>query len=183
MKRQVRAMALVALLAVAAWLLMTNLGRSADDDKAVKDNIMKIADGVAKGGKVDEAKAADFAKKDVELEAVMHLFKPPAKKGVAALGPKGIELGLVDLSKKGSTKTEDVTKAAAVIQAIAAVAKGYKGKEPGSKNPGKWTQYSDEMQKAGKDLQDAADAKDNAKMKTAATNVINACTKCHEEFR
>jgi hypothetical protein len=179
MKRKVGAMAVVALLATGAWLLTASLGRSA----APKAGIEKLADAIAKTGKPNAKQAADIAKNN-DLDEVMGLFKPPKPGGKGGLPilPKGIESGLGGLAKKGTTKPADVAKAAAIIQAIAEVSKNYKSTS-GSKDPASWSKFAQDMQKAGKDLEAAAKAKNNARIKVAAGNIQAACNSCHEKFR
>lgn len=177
MKRPIRAMALAGLLAAAAWLLTTSLGRSAEP----KDGVEKLAKDIGDGGKPDAKKAADIAKNN-ELEDVMRLFKPVAKKGLNPLGPKGIELSLIDLAKNGKARpAAGAAKAADIIQAIAEVSKNYKA--AGAKDPAAWSKYAEDMQKASQDLRKAARANNAAQIKIAANNIQSACTNCHEKFR
>src|SRR4051794_26118450 len=113
------------LLALGIWLLAAPEGRSAEDEEEVKEAqqvIIKIADG---GGGDAKAQAAALAKK-VALENVMTAAFKPRSKGGLGVGPKakadGIELKIMNLSKRSLTKT-DLTNQAKDLERMAEVIK------------------------------------------------------------
>jgi hypothetical protein len=53
----------------------------------------------------------------------------------------------------------------------------------GEKDPKEWVKWCEDMEKYGKELAEAAKAKNADKVKTAATNLYSTCNNCHTIFR
>jgi hypothetical protein len=190
MSNRARTAAAAAALALGVWFVTAAESISADE----------------KGGKVGPYNAALIDLVDgkgtaaaiagkADLGDVMTAFKPRSKGGVGigatadAIKPDGIELKFIDLGKKKAIAKGDLTKqgdaiakAAGVTKAIADVTLLYADKE-GKKNPAKWKQYAESMQKAADDLAKAAKSGDAAGVKTAIGKVNASCNDCHADFR
>jgi cytochrome c556 len=175
--------------------LETRANLALEGADAAKVDVNKMVD------KLGDANFAQGVAKANGIEDVMHLFKPRNKGGFgigampppAAAGVKdSIELTIIDLSndKKGFTKefvgkySADLVKAAKQTQAIAEINTHYAPKEKkGAKDPAVWKQLTGEMKTGAGDLAKAAEAKDPAAVKAAATKLNASCVRCHEIFR
>src|SRR5947209_8444740 len=73
------------------WLA-TNPGHAADENKAIKADILKIADALEKKDASAAKQAAELAKKSgADLDIIMDLFKPRAKGGIGVGDNPGIK--------------------------------------------------------------------------------------------
>lgn len=183
-------------LALAAGMAVNlSKSRAADDDdeKAIQETVRKIAKSLA-DGKADEAKkdAAELAKKEKDLDAVMRMFKTK-KAGGLGFGPKaedGIEKKIESLAKKAlsaaAAKNEaaDLEKMAQNIAAMATVGDAYTpDKKVGNKDPKDWTKWMDDMRKGAADLAKAAKSQQPKQIKDAAMKVNSSCSNCHPIFK
>src|SRR5205823_2498944 len=125
--------------------------------------------------------AAQDVAKDAELEDVMNLMQPRAKKGLGigtkpgAVSPDGIEAFIINLDKRAPAKTvleksgPDLERMAYVTAAIGAIAahKSPVQAKQGKKDPKDWVKWSDEMRDSALELADAFKAKNASAIKKA----------------
>jgi hypothetical protein len=190
--------------ALAVWsLALVATGTAADDDKEVKDTILKIAD--AEGKKDTDAaqkQAQALAGKVDEIAPVMDLMKPRADGGLGVgasagkITPDGIEKKLLAMAKDAAAmkplaggqlkeQAEALARMAEEIAAIADVAKlkcPVKKKE-GDKDPKAWAKWCDDMHQTALEFAEVARAKDAAKLKGMTLKLNGTCTECHAAFR
>jgi hypothetical protein len=134
----------------------------------------------------------DFLELD-EVERLMKLrrvgglgFDPPGRPG----NPDGIELKLINLTRKAPTAAEldadgaELARAAAVTAAMADLLDAYApDKKVGNKDPKDWKAQTDEMRAGAADLEAAAKAKDATRVRAAAVRLFRSCGECHGVFR
>jgi len=173
-------------LAVALGIGIRFVTAAEDDDKAIKEAVLKLAAAVNKGDKDAVKKLVDELKKN-ELEHVMDVFKP-AKSGGFDVVKEGIENKIRTLSKKAAdvkTNAESYEKMSQIIAAVAEVAavKCPVDTKKGEKDPAKWAEWAKEMKEGAKALGEGAKAKDAKKVSDAAKKINNACSECHGVFR
>jgi hypothetical protein len=173
----------------------TDQGRAADENKALKAEILKIADALEKKDPSAAKQASELAKKPgSDLDIVMDLFKPRAKGGMgvgdnpSGIKRDGIEIKIQDLDKKAPTAQEAKTESAALVRAAyvaAAIAETVQDKVPPEKKASlkQWQTLCKEMQKLSLEFAEAAKTKNPATIHTAAKNLNEACIKCHDVFR
>jgi hypothetical protein len=186
----------IATLVLGIWFGMS-AGSNAADDKGPREDILKIADALEKGGDpAAKAQAKAVADKN-ELEDVMHLFALRKVKG-EGIGPKagpvpnqdGIEAKIMALAKRvppAELKTDGAAlqRAAYITAAIAEIAQ-YKcpvEKKTGEKDPAQWKKWTEEMRTAALDLAKAVKAADPMIVKKTATRLDGTCRNCHGVFR
>src|SRR5262249_54550173 len=110
----------VTILAVGWLVVQTQHTRAGDDEKVIRDKVMKIADAVKTGdGSVAKQIATDVGKKIEEYNEVMYLFKPA--EGKSKIKGLGIEQKLMDLSGKTPVPAAVLAKEAAEIEKMAHV--------------------------------------------------------------
>jgi len=160
-----------------------------DDDKAIKDAVLKLAAALDKNDKDSAKKLVDELKKN-DLENVMDVFKPAkGGKGGFDVFKEGIENKIRNISKKApsdvKTNAESYEKMAQIIAAVAEVAtvKCPVEAPKGEKDPKKWAEWIKEMKEGAKALGEAAKAKDAKKVSDAAKKLNSACNECHGVFR
>jgi hypothetical protein len=190
--------------ALLVWsLVLATNGTAADEDKEVRDGILKLADAEAKGD-TDAAKkqAQAIAGKVEEIAPVMDLMKPRGDGGLGVgsapgkITPDGIEKKLIAMAKDaGAMKSLTPQQMAAQAEALgrmgdamAAIAEVAKLKCPvkkkeGQKDPKDWDRWTDEMQKGAREFAEAAKAKDAAKLRTVTLKLNSTCSDCHSVFR
>lgn len=171
-------------------LAATGNAADADDAKAARDAVMKIAAMVEKG-KMDDAKKEGLAVKS-DLEDIMNLMLPRKEngKGGVGIGPKpgaispdGIEKKLQDLGqvapKAGEAK--ELEKAAYIMLAISAAVENKVPK--GKKGP--WKKYNADFEKEAQAFLAAVKKGDgNAKgIQAAAKKLNDVCISCHNDFK
>jgi hypothetical protein len=179
------------LLALAGWSLTgSQTGTAADDDKEIKEGVIKLAEALEKKD-AGSKKQAETIAKDAELDAVMHLLALRNKGGLGigakpgGITPDGIEAKLGALGKKALTKKDAEDQAAAIEKAgyhVAAIAEVATLKKP-DKDAKAWDTWAKEMKENGISLAAAAKKKDGAEIKAAATKLEGTCNACHEKFR
>ena len=181
-------MRLARFLALAAVLgIGFHFATAADDNKEIKEAILKLADAVGKNDKDAAKKLVDEIKK-AELEDVMNSMKPVAKGGIDVGFKEGIETKLNNASKKpGDVKaTADsyakLAKVVAAVAEVAAVKCTVKAKE-GEKDPKKWEEWVGDMKEGAKALSEAAKSKDAKAVSAAVKKIDGACKNCHGVFR
>jgi hypothetical protein len=186
-----------AALALGGLLLVGERG-AADDDKANRDAVDKIADAFEKGKAEDAAKQAEaLAKKHEDVHEVMDLFKK-RKKGEFGVGdkpgaivPDGIELKLLEMGRDAPTAAQ-AAKESAALQRMAyrtaaivefALAKGPPGPDKDGATKKLWVESSKAGRDAALELAKAAREKSPAALKAAAVKVTTSCNNCHAEWR
>lgn len=164
-----------------------------------KKGSLEPLDALAK--KAQDATFAEECKKaagSLELDPVMHSFKPRAKGGFgigmkAGLVPAnqdGIEAYLPTLSKKGLSAADAGKLADPIIAmcnrvlAIAEVSDHlWPESKESSKSKKKWLDLNEIMKVGAKDLSEAVSTKNYAGVKKAASKLNSSCTDCHSVFR
>ena len=164
-----------------------------------KKGSLEPLDALAK--KAQDATFAEECKKaadSLELDPVMHSFKPRAKGGFgigmkAGLVPAnqdGIEAYLPTLSKKGLSAADAGKLADPIIAmcnrvlAIAEVSDHlWPESKESSKSKKKWLDLNEIMKVGAKDLSEAVSSKNYAGVKKAASKLNSSCTDCHSVFR
>jgi hypothetical protein len=186
----------VAVLAVGGLLLVGDRTR-ADDDKALRDDVLKIADAIQKGDKAAaKQQAVAVARKIKELHEVMDFMKP-RKKGGFGVGdkpgvivPDGIEdmLRILGRDAPSQTKLEKISKGLermsytiAAIQEIALASSPEKF--VGAQKPEVWRGSAENARDAALELAKAAREMSPAAVKKAASLVNTGCNNCHADFR
>ncbi len=160
------------------------------EHEKVHKEIVALAKELAEGGDIS-TKAAAFKKKAVELEAIMHAYKPGNKGGIGfGKDPKGgIEAKVIDMERRISaaqlkSMKEDLLKMAYINAAIAEIASHYPPEKPkGGKGAKEWKQYSADQKKSAMDLATAVKAGSVEKVKAAVKAINGACSDCHRDFR
>jgi hypothetical protein len=198
------ALAGLTLLALAGWLLMGAVPRTAADDKdkekekekaqqEQRQTVDKLADAVSKGDKDEIKKQADAIAKASDLDDVMGTLgtKKEGGFGFPAKAPKdppdGIELKLKALNEKAATAKEVQADAdafarmAVQIAAVSEVARIHPLKKA-EKDPN-WVKWTDEMRGGADDLAKAAAAKDDKAVDKAVKRAYKACTDCHAKYK
>jgi hypothetical protein len=187
--------------ALLVWsLVLATNGTAADEDKEVRDGILKLADAEAKGDSTAAKKQAEgIAAKVDEIAPVMDLMKPRGDGGLGVgsapgkITPDGIEKKLIAMDKEKNPMTpaqltaqgDALARMGEQMAAIAEVAKlkcPVKKKE-GDKDPKDWAKWTDEMQKGSLEFANAAKAKDPARLKTVTRKLNSTCSECHSVFR
>jgi hypothetical protein len=176
-------------LAAAGLMLAAGSAALGDSDNA---SIRKIADMIKKGDMAGAKKAAaDYAKKNPDVDFLMHAFKPTKKKGIGFEGgDTGIEQKLVQVGRDAPTASSVDKSAAAYEQMgydVAAVALITEllppEKDSGKKTRKAWVEWSQGMAESGMKMAEAGKAKSPADIKTAATKINQNCNSCHSTFR
>jgi hypothetical protein len=175
-------------LAVISGLGICYVTAAEDDDKAIKEAVLKLAAAVEKSDKDVMKKLVEELKKH-ELEHVMDVFKKTPV-GLDVVGKEGIENKIRSLSKKVTaadvkSNGENYEKMAQIIAAVAEVAtvKCPVEEKKGDKDPKKWAEWIKEMKDGAKALGEASKAKDAKKVSDAAKKLNSACNECHGVFR
>jgi Cytochrome C' len=186
-----------ALVLGAGSLAFVNYGCAADDDDSKKatEALRKVGKAL-EGGKEEGAKKEIAELTKMDLGDIMEKFKPRDKGGFG-VGPKedvykpdSIQdkvqaLGKKPLSPAAMAKEmDDIAQMGLDIASIAVGANAHTPKtKAGAKDPKDWKLWTDEMKKAGMDLNKAAKAKDIKGVKAAATKIQSSCSNCHGVFR
>jgi hypothetical protein len=199
MKKSVRLLLTAGLCAaLGTGLLVVNLVHAADEDKELRDNVLKLAAmmGTNNAGANDQAARAIADKVD-DIEPVMDLMKPRKDGGIGvgakpgAITPDGIEKKIIDMDKKPLSQAQvnqqgdALQKMADQVAAISVVAQ-YKcpvKKKEGDKDPKDWDQWAKDMHKFALELSGAAKAKNAAGVKKAVSQLNEACNNCHSVFK
>jgi hypothetical protein len=180
--------------AVGVSLLIGDRG-SAGDDKSIREGILKIATGIAKGDASAAAQAKSLASKVEEVEEVMNLFKLRTKKGLGigskagSVTPDGIELMLNKIGRDAPSQNFATKEAEALEEMafrIAAVAEVVVNKPPKGEPAAKqkdWVKWAKEMREAAPKLAEAAKTKSPAELQKAAAKINAACNNCHSVFK
>jgi hypothetical protein len=173
-------------------------GRSgAGDEKALMNNIDKVAAALKSGDKEGAKKQAEaVAKKIEEVVEAMDLLKPRKKGGYGvgekpgAIVPDGIEQMLIKIGRDAPAKGTLNKDADAYEQmgyrtaAIGLIAHAKTpAKDMGKKTRKDWMTWSNEMVEVSLQLAAAAKAKSPADVKSAAAKLNNNCNSCHTVFR
>jgi hypothetical protein len=175
-------------LAAALGLGVSWFAAAADeDDKALKEALLKLAVAVEKNDKEAAKKLVDEIRKK-DLEDIMYLMRAPSKTGVDVGFKEGIETKLTNASKKaGDAKTSAAAyeKTASVLAAFAEVVAGKcpVPQKMGGKDPKDWAKWVEELKAGAKALDEAAKAKDAKKLSTAAKKIYGTCQECHGVFK
>jgi hypothetical protein len=187
MPRLFIAIALVA--GMAAW--------AAADQDSVRNDILKLAETIARGDhSAADQQAADIAKKS-QLENVMDLLKLRNKQGLGigpapgTMKPDGIEAQIINLSKKAmkpndlEARAKDLAQAARITAAIALVAQRScpVAKKEAEKDPKQWAGWSHDMYEEALRLAAAAEAHDPKDLKAVASKLDSSCNACHAVFK
>lgn len=151
--------------------------------------------------KAKDASFADDAKKaagSLELDPVMHAFKPRArggfgvgdKAGLVPANQDGIEAYLPALSKKGLAAAdagklgEPIVVMANRVLAIAEVSDHlWPESKESAKSKKKWLELNQLMKDGAKELAEAVTSKNYAGVKKAAGKLNTSCSECHSAFR
>src|SRR5262249_35547181 len=157
------------LLTATALLAGMTAWAAADKDQ-VRNDILKLAETIARGDRSGaDQQAAEIAKKS-QLENVMDLLKLRAKQGLGVgpapgvIKPDGIEAQIINLSKKAmrpndlQARAKDLAQAARITAAIALVAKRScpVATKEGDKDPKQWERWSNDMYEEAIRLAEAA---------------------------
>lgn len=178
----------LAMLAVAGMAFLAGTAMGDPDVEGLK----KIADLVKKGDMAAAKKAAaEYAKKNADVEDIMEAFKPAKKKGIGVTGvDQGIEQTLnkigrdtpspTQMTKLGKAYEEMGYNVAAVGLVVGALAPE---KDSGKKTRKAWQEWADGMVESGQSLAKAAQGGAGAAVKAEATKVNNNCNSCHSTFK
>jgi len=187
MPRLLMATALVA--GMTAWV--------AGDKDHVRNDILKLAETIARGDRAAaDQQAAEIAKKS-QLENVMDLLKLRVKQGLGvgsqpgSIRPDGIEAQIINLSKKAmrpndlEARAKDLAQAARITAAIALVAQRScpVAKKEGDKDPKQWDQWSHDMYEEAIRLAAAAEAHNPKDVKAVSSKLDSSCNACHAVFK
>jgi hypothetical protein len=184
-------MASLVLAGLTAW--------AAADRDQVRNDILKLAETIARGDRsAANQQAAEIAKK-TQLENVMDLLKLRAKQGLGvgaqpgAIKPDGIEAQIINLSKRPmkpndlEARAKDLAQAARITAAVALVAQHScpVAKKEGEKDPKQWDGWSHDMYDEATRLAAAAEAhKPTPKdVKAVASKLDTSCNACHAVFK
>jgi hypothetical protein len=198
MKRPARVWAITAgLLALGVWAAVGVNTNAADKKSGAIGDIDRLSDAIEKGEKADVTKIAkEIGEKYEELDKIMHLFKTRKKKGLGvgakagAVSPDGIELKLLDLSKK-EVNGAQLSKQGKALEKmgyhIASIAHIALVKAPpndcGPKKVKDWNGWAEDLKTGGLDLAKSAKAKDADGANKAVSKINASCANCHEKFR
>ena len=164
-----------------------------------KKGALEAVDKLAK--KAKDASFADDCKKaagNLELDPVMHAFKPRArggfgiggKAGLVPANQDGIEAYLPTLSKKGlaaadaGKMSEPILEMANRVLAIGEVSDHlWPESKESTKSKKKWLELNLSMKDGAKELAEAVSSKNFAGVKKAAAKLNSSCSECHSTFR
>ena len=174
-------------LAVIAGLGICYVTAAEDDEKAIKDAILKLVAALEKHDKDAAKKLVDELKKN-DLENIMDVFKTTKAHGFDVVGKEGIENKIRALSRKATdvkTNGESYEKMAKIIGAVFEVIpqKCPVDSKQGAKDPKKFADWCKEVTEGAKALSEAAKAKDAKRVTDAAKKINQACNDCHEVFK
>ena len=170
---------------------------AAADKNPVRNDILKLAETIARGDRAGADQQAAEIAKNSQLENVMDLLKLRAKQGLGigsepgAIKPDGIEAQIIYLSKKAmrpndlAARSKDLTQAARITAAVALVAQRscpVAAKE-GEKDPKQWERWSHDMYEEAIRLAEAAEAHNPKHVKTVASKLDTSCNACHAVFK
>lgn len=196
MKRRVGIIVMASLLTLCLWSLT---GYSADDDddkktrKEAQEAVKKLVESINNNKADVQAQVAAIRKKYDMLEPLMWVYKPRNKGGVGwgkdgsgieqEIGKLGSASSKIKLTpKKLADLKADLIKTGELSRAVAEIAEAYTD-QFAKKNPAKWKEYCKDMKKSSDELIAAAKGGDAVKVKKAAGNLNESCTKCHSDFR
>ncbi len=184
-------------LLIAATFMAGMTAWAAADKDQVKNDILKLAETIARGDhSAADQQAAEIAKKS-ELETVMDLLKLRSKKGLGigstpgSLKPDGIEAQIINLSKRAmkpndlGARAKDLAQAARITAAIALVAQRScpVASKEGDKDPKQWAGWCRDMYEEALRLAAAAEANNPRDVKTVASKLDSSCNACHAVFK
>jgi hypothetical protein len=174
-----------------------NSGHSAADSAAVEAAVRKLAAAIEKKDAAEQKKQVEVLQGANVLD-LMDLYKLRTSEGLG-VGPKpgvvkpdGIEAKVQELagSKPYEQQRLDAEgeHLATMAYTVAAIAMAARAKCPvkvteGDRDPKKWRQWSEELEKAAVELAEAARAKKLTEARSTAGRVHAACTSCHAVFR
>jgi len=178
-------------------LVVPSRDRAADDEKDVRDEVLRIADLIARNDGDGARKRAKTLPADLDPEDVMSVLSPRKRKGGGVgLGPKpgeitpdGIEQKVQvlaekkRLTQKALDKQAQALERAGYIAAAAALAVQDRPPVRGTKARKDWKKWAGDMHEAARDFAAAAKAKNPARVKNAATKLKDSCIRCHQGFR
>jgi len=186
MNRYILGLALVLGVALVAGYI-----RAADDDdedaRKARGAILDVTKDV-EGGKDVNNKIDALRKKYEDLEHLMKVYKPREKGGLG-IGPAskgdGIEFKIINLGKKKlapgalSKEKAELLKMAYLNLAMSKITNKFVGK----KKPKEWKSYSEDMEKASKELLEALKKDDPVAVQKSAFKLNASCTGCHSDIR
>lgn len=164
-----------------------------------KKGALEALDKLAK--KTKDASFSEDCKKaagSLELDPVMHSFKPRArggfgvggKAGLVPANQDGIEAYLPALSKKGLAAADagkladPILEMANRVLAIAEVSDNlWPESKESAKSKKKWLELNLLMKDGAKELAEAVSTKNYAGVKKAAAKLNTSCSECHSTFR
>jgi hypothetical protein len=184
-------------LLIATALLAGTAAWAAAGKDEVRNDILKLAETIARGdASAADQQAAQIAKKS-QLENVMDLLKLRSKEGLGigpepgAIKPDGIEAQIINLSKKAmrpndlDARAKDLAQAARITAAVALVAQHScpVAKREGDKDPKQWESWSHDMYEEAIRLAVAAQAHKPRDVKAIASKLDSSCNACHAVFK
>ena len=190
--------ATVLLVLAAFHLALPPRDRAAQDETHPRDDVVKMADMIARKDLAGAKKHANTLPADLDPEEVMSVFSLRTGKGKGGLGigpkpgaitPDGIEKKLQDLAQgKPLTKAAMVRQAKALERAgyiAAAVALAVQDRPPvrGKKDRKDWQTWAGEMHQAAREFATAATTNDPKQVTRAAVKLNDSCIRCHKVFK
>jgi hypothetical protein len=184
-------------LLIATTLLAGTTTWAAVDKDQVKNDILKLAETIARGDhSAADQQAAEIAKRS-QLENVMDLLKLRSKQGLGigsvpgSMRPDGIEAQIINLSKKAmrpndlEARAKDLAQAARIAAAVALVAQRScpVATREGDKDPKQWAAWSRDMYEGALRLAAAAEAHNPKDVKAVASKLDTSCNACHAVFK
>ncbi|HEV3256526.1 MAG TPA: hypothetical protein VG013_06590, partial [Gemmataceae bacterium] len=175
------------------FLVATSATSAADDEKDVRDDVLKMADMIAKNDVDGAKKHAKTLDEDLDPEDVMSAFSLRTDKGKGGVGlganpgeinPDGIEKKLQDLAEKKPLTPKALEKQAKALERAgyiaAAVALAVQDRPPvkdkeGDKDPADWKKWAADMHAAAREFAAAAKGKNPQGLKDAATKLNDSC--------
>jgi mevalonate kinase len=170
-------------------------------DKEVTESITKLAGDSTKKSWADLTKDGAAVAKKHELVDIMNLFKL-RKTGAKTSGwgvgekpggisPDGIEAKIINMTKNPmpdatlAKQQADLIQMAERVKGIAAatIHQCPVPAKQGAKDPAKWKEWMEEMNKASDELIKALKDKKPEEVKKAANKLNGTCTECHGVFR
>jgi hypothetical protein len=182
---------------MATTLLAGMTAWAAADKGQVRNDIVKLAETIARGDRsAADQQAVQIAKKS-QLENVMDLLKLRSKQGLGigpvpgTIKPDGIEAQIINLSKKAmrpndlQARSNELAQAARITAAVALVAQRScpVAQKEGDKDPKQWERWTRDMYEEAIRLAAAAKANDPKDVKAVAAKLDSSCNACHAVFK
>jgi hypothetical protein len=172
-------------------LVLADAGRSDDEEKELREGLVKLATALEKKDDATAKKLAGELAKKFGTDSVMYMHAERAKGGLGvgdkadAAKPDGIEKKVIVLSKKALADDQLNAEAEALTQMgwrLAAIAEVTAAHAP-DKDRKVWVDSTAEYKAAGVELAEAARAKKADMILKAAKKADASCLKCHDTFR